>query len=149
MQFPCHDANGPLRAGYYNLTLDWPGLRLPRHKEVINELVSDEIIKGGFYQVEKAHGQFFPEIKEELIPRFRVDLAHQLNAQVKDDSFIQFNKPSLFQIFSLLFASTGYLRLEPSSAARYQTNFVACAGGLQAAARLLSLREHIDICLRC
>jgi hypothetical protein len=138
--FPVRMPVDPPYKGNYDLMLDWTDLRLPRHREVVDGLVSDEIIRGGYYQVPRP-GQI-ADMRQERIPRFRVNREHQLIVQVKEDSFIQFNKPALPDIFNLLFTAAGYTRLQPSATARYHTNFIARAGDIQTAARFLAQEAY-------
>lgn len=122
-------------SGIFCVTLEWNGLMLPLDNNLVNNLISSEVVKG-FSTIER---------KQIRMPRFRIDKNRFLRVQTDNEFPIEFYKPTPDQIVEILFMSAGFDHVERSSTAKYHMDFIKRTGSLEEAARYLITSPYREI----
>jgi hypothetical protein len=128
--------------GIYTLTLQWNECMLPKNKQVVQDGVSFQWLRGfmPFFQ----DGQRVTE-QGMAIPRFRINNEHYLKIQLDSEQPINFNKPPVGQVVETIFRDGGFARLERSDAAQYQMMFIRRAGDLDKAVHYLAKSPYREL----
>lgn len=127
----------------YAVTLEWQNLMLPRNGAT---LLSEQLQNSVEYLSFPKPGIKSRQIEKSVaIPRFRVEKNRYLRMQCYAETPLVFNMPSSEAIVEACFHTSGFSRIERSSAAKYQMSFLQSAGGLENAAHYLSTSPYREL----
>jgi hypothetical protein len=132
-------------SGMYTVVLEWNGLMLPPDGAIVSNLISSETIKG-FLPVYR-NGRRVTE-EPVIFPRFRLNSSRYLEAQISSEEPVTFKKPSSEKVAETVFTTSGFSRIDLSSAARYHRIFLERIGGLEKSQHYLAdspYRELLEL----
>ena len=138
-QLPDRDFNGT-----FTVELKWDGFMLPQHNELVLRNISTATLP--FLDIHFEMPKSSPTFQIFLeLQKFRISRNYYLKVQTDNETPIEFTRPTAEQIIETLLTTSYFHRLERSSTARYHTLFVNRAGGLDEAAKYLSVSPYREL----